>query len=410
MVSRSLAELKRECLDKGLLVSISGKKEGKADYVNALRNHFLQNVQQSFGLKYRLSMQSPQLAFLSNHLRKEEINEIMTSSNWVFERKLNGVRMIVCYYPETGFEFFSRNVSVEDYIPVSYTKNIWIGDGEYRKIFPSFVLDTEVMSSDTRISTVMGNRGVITETELQAVAALLALNEVDSIRIQRELHGPLKFHAFDCLYYDGKDLRSNIYIERRKALKEVMELLEAHCLPFERVKAVRDRKKEYLESIWDRGGEGVIAKRLDMTYLDTESRPRNGWIKFKRTVSGSIGDSIDAVITGYDLGEEGKGYEKLVGSLRVSVLVKRPNGVINWHEIARVPNIPLELRKQITTLENGRPVLRKEYLGRVVEVEGQSVSARALRLTHPRLIRWRDDKSADQTTVYNEQQLRSLIL
>ena len=146
-----------------------------------------------------------------------------------------------------------------------------------------------------------------------------------------------------------------------------------------------------------------------MAYLATESRPRNGWIKFKRTASGHLGDSVDAVVTGFELGDDEKGFKNLVGCLKVSVLLKRADGETIWHEIARVPNIPLEMRKEITVVENGFPTLRKEIMGRVVEVDGQQVSARALRLTHPRLIRWRDDKNVNSLQVYDENQLRSLI-
>lgn len=407
-MQRSLAELKGECAVLGLTVVQTTPRESKKDFITALRNHFLSTKERTFGLDYRLGLESPQLAFLSTNLREDELVKIMTSPEWIFEEKLNGVRMVVSYHPEVGFEAFGRNLSVTDYLPVPYGENIYLGESNYKGLFHPFVLDCELMSRDKNISTVMGKRGVVTETELAAVSALLALNPEDSIRIQKELDRPLVLKVFDCLFSDKTDYRNQTYVRRRAELSRIVTMLQGVGIQVEKVKAVRDNKKEYLDHLWALGGEGVIAKNIHQTYLDKVSRPRDGWIKIKRTVGGSLGDTIDGFITGFELGDEKRGFSDLVGALHVSINLQKANGECVVHQIARVPNIPLEERRRITVLENGVPVLARSMYDKVVEVEGQDVSARAFRLTHPRLMRIRDDKNPDQCIML-EEDLRRMV-
>jgi len=408
MMQRSLSELKSLCGKLGLEVIQSGKREGKKDFVKALQEYYLQNKKQTFGLSYRMQVETPQLCFLSTNLRSDEVERLFNSDQHVAEEKLNGIRMLVTYHPQDGFEFYSRNLSVEDYLPVSYTDKIWIGDQDFRGLFRPFVLDCEIVSRDARISTVMGKRGVVTETILQAVASLLALNSDDTLRIQKELGQPLELKVFDCLMSEGVDIKGKPYYERRTYLKDIVEKLDILAVKVERVKAVLNRKREYLEHIWQMGGEGIVMKPIMMPYLSRESRPRDGWVKFKRTVSGAIGDSVDGFITGFDLGDKDKGYAELVGSLTVSINLIE-NGNLREHEVARVSNIPLEVRKAITVLVDGKPTLDPVYYQKVVEVDGQAVSAREMRLTHPRLIRFREDKNPDQCLMTKET-LQNLIV
>jgi len=416
-VLRSLAELRAECQEKGLQVDFKGKKETKKHYIEALASHSLSKRSVTPGLKFRLGMESPQLAFLGDNLRKEEMAEIFRSDEWVFEEKLNGVRMVIFYDPETGFEMFGRNVSVQDFLPTDYTGKVYLGPREYRGLFPAFAVDCELCSDDPNVSTVLGKRGVVTETILQAVSALISLNTEDTISIQKQLatskNGSpvLNLHVFDILMYEHKDLKPLPYRERRRILLPVIEMLRQVALPFHKVKAVQKNKQEYLQELWASGKEGCIAKRIDMPYIDRESRPRGGWIKLKRRVSmGATGDTVDGWISGYELGTEGKGYENLVGVLYVSVNLQCEDGTVRTHEIAHTANMPLEMRKEITTLgPDGKPVIKPEMYGKVVEVEGQAVSARALRLVHPRFIRMRPDKNASQC-VMTEAFLKSQIL
>jgi len=358
------------------------------------------------GLKFRLDMESPMLAKLIKHLKNSEITSIYESKNWVFDTKHNGLRMTVHNTFGNYMECFSRNESVTDFLPVSYGHKMYWGE---KPVFPTrtFVIDCEVVSSNPNIVSKLGN--LATETELQAIAALLALNTEESLAIQKELKC-LKFMVFDCLAFHHENLMDQPFSKRRKAARKVVEELQELGFPFEISKCVQKNKVEFLEQIWSSGGEGVVAKRLDGKYIPRPSRPRNGWIKIKRDTTGILGDPIDGYITGYELGKEGKGFENLVGSLHVSLNLIKQDGSVTTHHIARVINIPLVDRKRITVKDgDGHPCLDENYYSRVVEVEGQAISARAKRLTHPRIVRWRDDKSPHDCEMYEKDLLAMIV-
>lgn len=410
-VQRSLAELKRECFSKNLSVVMTGKKEKKKDFIDALQNYTLSRMNGSLtpGLKYRHSMESPQLCFLYTNLRPQEYDSLFEDPNIVFEEKLNGIRLVLSYHPDYGIELYSRNLSVEDWLPVCYTDKVYWGDSNLKGLFPPFVLDGEIISNNPHISTIMGNRGVYTETILQAVAALLSLNSQETLKIQKSLDRPLHYHAFDCLMYNGEDLRSQPYRLRKKFLNDVLNYLSSLDLNIHKVKAVKSRKKDYLEYIWENSGEGVVAKNLHQSYIDKESRPRNAWVKIKRSVSGSFSDTVDGFVTGFLPGTPDKGFSDLVGALEVSVFLRKSDGSDYIHKVAVCPNLELELRKSITTIVDGKVGMVDWMYDKVVEIDGQAVSARARRLTHPRFLGFRKDKSK-YDCVIDEETLLNLII
>ena len=123
------------------------------------------------------------------------------------------------------------------------------------------------------------------------------------------------------------------------------------------------------------------------------------------------GDTLDAFVTGFELADEDKSWSGLVGALIFSVWVRDKNGVIKEvpHEIAKVANIPLSLRKEITEIVEGQPVLKQSIYGKVAIIDGQDVSARAKRLTHAILVDWRSDRSAD-SCIIDEEWFESQVL
>lgn len=401
-MQRSYAELKSEC-DMLNLEYEEPARKAKKPFIDALQKHFLQNVEMTFGLKYRLSMESPQLARLCKNLKPNEIVDIYESEDWVFEEKHNGLRMIVTYDSSDGLEIFGRNLSVKNYLPVNYRNSVYFENDQNNLDMPNFVLDSEVISVNPTISTVMGKTGVVTETELQAIAALFALNDDESQAIQREMGQPIRFMVFDCLRYGNKDLRNEPYYVRRRYMKKVVEALKSKLGMFRITKVILKRKEEFLEHLWSQGKEGCIAKNIHVEYLDRSTRPRNGWIKFKRTTTGTLGDTIDGFVIGFEPGTPGKGFENLVGALHIGINLQLIGGLTIVHEIARVVNLKLATREKITVYdENGKPQLIESMYNKVVEIEGQAVSARARRLTHPRLLRLRSDKSAHDCEITEE--------
>lgn len=96
-----------------------------------------------------------------------------------------------------------------------------------------------------------------------------------------------------------------------------------------------------------------------------------------------VEETIDAVITGTKRGC-GK-YDLMIGAIKCSV---RIDGTDEWFEIAAAGGMDDATRQAMTDMDR-----EGTLKGRVVELRCQCVAKDRLR--HPRFVRWRDDKSAN---------------
>lgn len=429
---RTLADLENEIRELGLKVDFKLAKNGKIkktkkQCIEVLRDYY---IYQKYGenvplaLRLMLQMDTPMLADRI-HAKSPAIQEaVWNSPDWGFQEKINGCRMIIIFDPITGFHFYSRGVSVEDYLPIDYTDNIVHNADEKMirsQVGGAFILDAEVICTNPKISTLLGKRGVITETQLQAVSALLALNPDDSRRVQEEEKCPLMFCIFDAIYYEDwltEDCLAIPQIQREKVSKFLTDLLQEAGLNAIHLETIYDPegKKVLYEEILENRGEGVVAKHKMGTYRPVESRSRNTWVKIKRSVQQSLtsteyNDTIDAFVTGFSLGEEGKGFDHLVGAVHFSVWLTDEEGKRTKHEIARISSsLTHEMHQKFTVQdEDGNPVLHPGLYGKVAEIDGQAVSARSKRLSHATIIAWREDKDSEQCEM-EEKFLNSMVM
>lgn len=152
--------------------------------------------------------------------------ERFTGSEWLFERKFDGIRLLA-FKRRGEVQLFSRNQLPQNVPVVSHAIE--------RLPHDELILDGEITWP----------RGKVT------------------------------YHVFDIMWLDGRDLR-------KLPLEERLELLRQLPLsgPLERVEPVTD------ESPWERaereGWEGVIAKRRDSEY---EHRRSRNWLKMKCELS-----------------------------------------------------------------------------------------------------------------------------
>lgn len=395
---RTLKALEKECKDKNLPIPLI--KYTRQDLVDILAQESLRLIQNpSWALLQRLKIVSPMLCFQFKNLHQHEQKRIMDSTDWIAEKKQNGNRQIIFYHPEEGFHFFSRNVSVEDYLPVCYTENVLlIKDNKvstpesFKGLFKrSFILDSEVVVENPNIDTALySTHGVVTGSELNAVSAIMALNPVASKKIQME-QAPLKFMVFDILHFDGEDVQNRPLRIRRKLLEEIVSklntILPLHISEY----VIGEAKQEFFNQIIKEGGEGVVLKNLNSTYISTTSRSRTTQVKLKRSFANTVKDSadlnpasdFDVFITGFVPSKEDKGWSHLIGALECSVILRRSDGSEKEHHICSISGIPMELREKMTIKDkDGKPTLNPEYLNRVITVDGQSVTSRSLRLAH----------------------------
>jgi ATP-dependent DNA ligase len=295
------------------------------------------------------------------------------------------------------------------------------------KLSKEFILDCEVTSDNPNICTIMGNNGVVTNSQLQAVTSLLSSTPARAKTIQKNNNLLLVFNSFDCVYYDKQWIMNEPLYRRREVAEEIIQALENCGFNIRRVVRTRDRsaegKRKFYNDLINHGGEGCVAKRLDGIYVPDTTRNFSGWIKLKRSAVQSytrgmdmddllgdsgFGDTLDAFITGFVPGTPGSALEKYVGAVCVSINVQKDDGTSYVHEIGRFSGIDMALREDMTELVNGQPTLKPSYYNRVCEVDGLGVSSRALRLNHCTMLGFRYDKLPD-SCVLTEEMLYKMI-
>jgi len=293
---------------------------------------------------------------------------------------------------------------VKDFLPEEFTNRIllikdgqvtepadWIGEWK-----SSFVFDAEVVVDKIDIDTTRFSRtGVVTGSELNAVVAILAINEKDSKDIQLN-QASLKFKIFDLLVWDGKKIMENSFNLRQKALNQIMERMR-QVLPFRQSEVILFNRKTFYDKIVEDGGEGVVFKRKDSPYVATTSRRRDGWVKLKRSMREALGDDVDVFISGFVKSDGDKAWKDYIGAIKVSVFLRSGEEQVE-HWIGSVSGLPLELRKKMTVYdEENKPMLNPDFEGKVLVIDGQSVSARNLRFAHCRVENWESAFRTDKT-------------
>jgi bifunctional non-homologous end joining protein LigD len=97
---------------------------------------------------------------------------------------------------------------------------------------------------------------------------------------------PVVFFAFDLLYCDGYDLRRSPLIERKQLLQRLLHTSDKFRFSDHQL----ERGKEIFELAKQNGLEGIVAKRIDSSYVSERS---TSWVKLKVT------QTLDAVIGGW---------------------------------------------------------------------------------------------------------------
>ena len=415
-MQRNLSDLVDECKVRGIELLFPPKTYGKRGLIQLLAEYSIQKLggrdKLSWGMRQRLKIESPMLCFAFKNLKPKEREDCMVSGDWIAERKLDGCRMIMTYHPDEGFVFFSRNISVENFLPVDYSDKILVqrvGQGlnqgsRYKKTLSlPFVLDTEVLCDAENIDTTIyrGKQGTVTGTALNAATSILSIEIIDSHRIQRE-QAPLRIVVFDILQAGEGDLMDGPLVGRLIARYRIVRAMQQMGFQITEVDSVDDDRQEFYDHIVAEGGEGIVLKNLNSPYIATTSRRRTGFVKRKRSMEEAAGGDIDAFITGFVPSNPKKSWAHLIGALEMSVqLLGPPNEsgdrTIEERVIASVASMPLKLREEMTTVgTDGIPRLKQEYFCKVLVINGQDMSPKSKRFMHA-TIDWkrgfREDKS-----------------
>ncbi len=375
-------------------------KTGVREWVSLLQGHYLNKHESLMGipdvnLRAAIKIESPMLCYRFTDLKEDEKEAVWKSTDWGFEEKHDGARMMIFYNDTQGLSFYSRHISVENYLPISYSQKIFhntdtrIVGGKLR----NFVIDTEVVCKNPHVDTVLQNRGVYTETMLQAVTSLLGMDSERSVVIQKE-QAQLSFVAFDVLIVDGSDVTGCDLLMRRRILERIVGCLIKAGMNIEMTKIYFNtlNKKNYYNKIIRASGEGVVAKKVNGIYVPS-ARKRNLWVKIKRSVSETMGDTVDGWIVGGIPGNVGTENEGLIAGIRVAVLIRNRDGTTKEKEIAHITGLKRNVVQEISMNSDNEQQINPAYLDKIVVVDGQNFSSRSKRLRHAVLKGFRDDKT-----------------
>ena len=272
-----------------------------------------------------------------------------TGPDWIFERKLDGIRLLA-FKQGQDVRLFSRN-QLEQHNPAI----------------------AEAIAN-------LPHRELILDGEVTGVWGPASTREADKPR-------GYAYHVFDIMWIDGRDVTS-LPLDERRALLKALPLKS----PLRRVTAL-DEDKPW-EHACAEGWEGVIAKRRDSVY---EHRRSPHWLKMKceasqELVVGGFTDpqggrvGLGALLVGYFekddfvfAGKVGTGFDtKLLLSLRAKL-------------------DRLELDKPPFTRAKGLPRLRAHWVRPEIVVQVAFIEwTRHGKLRHPRLLGVRCDKAPQE--------------
>lgn len=137
----------------------------------------------------------------------------------------------------------------------------------------------------------------------------------DVIEMAKKL--PLALFAFDVLYLNGHDVTEKPHSDRRKLLEGILHKNNAIVrLAEERIIHTPKEILAFFNEAISEGLEGLMLKKLDSPY---KAGGRGfHWIKFKRSHSGELNDTVDCVLLGVFAGK-GKRTDFGVGGLLIGV-------------------------------------------------------------------------------------------
>jgi ATP-dependent DNA ligase len=338
-----------------------------------------------------LKIKSPMLSERIDKLKKEQQDEVWNSEEWDMEQKFDGIRCFIVNSSKTGIHLYSRQNSEKTLLPIEFTDRVYTGNQSFLNNLTDFILDCEITSDKNTICSDLSRYSINSVSVLQVLTSLLRLPAVSSTHIQKVERLNLVFNIFDCLYYDGKWFMNEPLSNRRKIVDYLYNRLLKLGYNVRKVPHTNKNKSAFYQSLISNGFEGVIAKRLNGIYVPDSTRNFNGWIKVKRgiilpTVKNTefdnrkdyyvddnligeiFGDTIDTFITGFRPGKLGSKFEGLVESVITSAYVKQGDSFVE-RVVAEFSSFSLDMRRQMTEIVNGQPMLKPEYYNRVVELD-----------------------------------------
>jgi len=112
---------------------------------------------------------------------------------------------------------------------------------------------------------------------------------------------PLNLFLFDIVLCENENYMEKPLYERRAKLASIIKEGDIIKLSEQKIVDTPEELEKFFEEKISQGLEGVMAKDLDAPYI--AGARKYAWIKLKRSYKGSLQDTVDVVIIGYDKGK-----------------------------------------------------------------------------------------------------------
>lgn len=314
------------------------------------------------------------------------------------EPKLDGLRIQIHFKRGKPTQTFTRNLNETSWM-FPELKNL----GKYVK-GSELILDTEAIGLDEKTKALVNFQTTMTRRRK---------HEIERVSLAIKI----KFYVFDILFKNGQGLMDKSYLERRRVLEKTVKnsaLLQiVDCKVTESPEEisrlnVQKRKERF---------EGIMLKKVDSLYVPGRTGWR--WVKMKEAEKShaKLADTVDCIAMGYTAGK-GRRAQFGVGQFLVGVRNKGKIKTVSKIGTGITDEQFRELKKRLSKLETKEKP--KEYDVHknlepdhwvqpklVVEIAADEITKSPVHsggyaLRFPRLIRFRDDKSASQATSVSE--------
>lgn len=365
-MTKTLAELQTLCLHHNIVVSPQ-RRPAKEPYLLALRDHFWVQENPAQPLPEQIE---PMLLCDWNDLSNAEVESLeRDGSGYCVQEKLDGVRALL-HITSDGVRITGRNISEVHFRLSEFAAHVPHLAAGFDHLVDT-VLDGELVCPKGVINT----GDTTTSHQLQAAVAILATTPENAARIQEEQGCHLRFMAFDLLRLNGSD-RTTL------PLRERLFLLESAFLTAENphlglVETHTQEKAFYHQLVIAEGGEGTVWKQLGQPYQP--GRRVRHCLKRKQAIE------VEAEVSGFKPGTQGKGNAELVGALEFSVRQGNTLKPIAW-----VSTWTDYERQRMTHREDGITSLTPSHFGKKAVIGGHDIAAKSGRIRHAKLLRWVD--------------------
>ncbi|RUO63120.1 non-homologous end-joining DNA ligase [Pseudidiomarina insulisalsae] len=181
-------------------------------------------------------------------------HDAFASEDWLYERKLDGERVIAYIDDDGEVRLCSRNQKL---LNDSYPE---LETALAEQAPPGSIFDGEVVA--------------LNDDDVSDFQRLQARMNVSNREEACNSNVAVYFYLFDCLYIAGHDLCQCTLRGRKKVLREALAWNE----PLRFTQHRNEHGIDYFKDACDKGWEGLIAKKADSNYAHSRSP---NWLKFK---------------------------------------------------------------------------------------------------------------------------------